>query len=193
MPIPDRGPCAICPAGSLGSTYAQPQFLSVCWTPTAQGPIVASREVEVHLPGASRAHEDGVRLEAMAGSSPRSQLLVPRDALRVTRCDEEEDTKPGSGPGWAAPVSLLGSWPLRQVQETDRHDQDEWATAGPQRLTPGAQWRGGTTGRPQQLGQGGTGAKGDQLLTSPHQLASSLHGPRDPTPQTLPQSGQFLW
>lgn len=51
----------------------------------------------------------------------------PQGGLRVTRCDEEEDTKAGPGPGWAALVSLLGSWPLRQVQKTDRHGQGEWA------------------------------------------------------------------
>ena len=49
----------------------------------------------------------------------------PQGGLRVTRCDEEEDTEAGPGPGQVALVSLLGSWPLRQVQETDRQGEAE--------------------------------------------------------------------
>ena len=63
----------------------------------------------------------------------------PQGGLRVTCCDEEEDTEAGPGPGQVALVSLLGSWPLRQVQETDRQGEAEQAHRSPLRQHPQAQ------------------------------------------------------
>lgn len=64
------------------------------------------------MPGAS----EGKTQEAKTRKCPVAPTPGPQGGLRVTRCDEEEDTKAGLGPGQVALVSLLGSWPLRQVQ-----------------------------------------------------------------------------
>ena len=91
------------------------------------------------MPRTSRARLWGPWLEGPCGSQSWSP---EKGGLRVTRCDEEEDTKAGPGPGQAALVSLLGSWPLRQVQETDRQGKAEQARCSSQTQTPQAQHRG---------------------------------------------------
>jgi hypothetical protein len=68
-------------------------------------------------------------LETVAGNA--RWPCGPQGGLRVTHCDKEEDTKSGPGPGWAAPVSLLGSWPLRQVQAQAGRVQLSRATEAP--------------------------------------------------------------
>lgn len=80
--------------------------------------------------------------------------------LRATRCDEEEDTEAGPGPGWAAMVSLVGSQPLRQVQETDRQGAAERAHCRSPKTAPQAQWGRGAARQPEQLGLGGARGQG---------------------------------
>lgn len=85
------------------------------------------------MPRTSRARLWGPWLEVPCGSQSWSP---EQGGLRVTRCDEEEDTKAGPGPGQAALVSLLGSQPLRQVQETDRQGKAEQARCSSRRQPP---------------------------------------------------------
>ncbi|XP_034881685.1 uncharacterized protein LOC118024174 [Mirounga leonina] len=66
----------------------------------------------------------------------RAPSPFPEGSLRVTRCDDEEDTEAGPGPGRAALVSLLGSQPLRQVQETDGQGAAEQAPCGSPKTAP---------------------------------------------------------
>lgn len=73
-------------------------------------------------------HQEPTRLWLEMPAAPGP---FPQGGLRVTHCDEEEDTEAGLGPGRAALVSLLGSQPLRQVQETDRQGAAGLAPAGP--------------------------------------------------------------
>lgn len=93
--------------------HIQPKALARGWTPTAWGPVTASRGWE----RCCLRHQGPTRLwlEMPVATGP-----FPQGGLRVTHCYAEEDTQAGPGPGWAGLVSLLGSQPLRQVQETGR-------------------------------------------------------------------------
>lgn len=84
------------------------------------------------MPRASRAHEDGQDSGGHSWTCPVASSPGPQGGPRVTGCDEEEDTRAGHGPARAALVSLLGSWPPRQVQETDRQGEAEQAHCSPQ-------------------------------------------------------------
>lgn len=106
---------------------------------------------------------------------PAAPGPFPQGGLRVTHCDEEEDTEAGPGPGWAALVSLLGSQPPRQVQETDRQGAAGLAPEGPRGCSPQ------DSGRRERSrvvavagGAGSAGVGWGQLLASPSLLATLL-------------------